>query len=291
MSLLWELCSGGQVEEVRAALERGADVNYKNPKNQTVLMNTATECSEKYVSILRLLLEQPSIEVNLADDKGCTALHKATCNGNIEAVKLLLADPRVDVNCKEKHQLTPLMMATIEADTIDIFKLLLADHRVDANWTAPDPVIGDITALYFSFMYSNVEAAKLLLDEPRVDVNWMDSYGMSTLHHMAADEEFNPQLLELFLAHPRVDVNCKSGPLDPLGYRQTILHVAAYKYNVEAVKLILAEPRFISDISVVWVAVITGHMVGQWDVLKELVHHPGIDLGEKDGLDLDDLIR
>ena len=216
MSLLWELCSGGQVEEVRAALERGADVNYKNPKNQTVLMNTATECSEKYVSILRLLLEQPSIEVNLADDKGCTALHKATCNGNIEAVKLLLADPRVDVNCKEKHQLTPLMMATIEADTIDIFKLLLADHRVDANG---------------------------------------------------------------------------SGPLGPLGYRQTALHVAAYKHNVEAVKLILAEPRLISDISVVWVAVITGHMVGQWDVLKELVHHPGIDLGEKDGLDLDDLIR
>ena len=66
-----------------AALERGEDVNARDGiegSNQTPLMCAAGQSGdhplhEKHVSIVRLLLEQPSIEVNLA---GATPLHLAT---------------------------------------------------------------------------------------------------------------------------------------------------------------------------------------------------------------------
>ena len=102
MSSLLECFSLGHVAGMRAALDRGEDVNAKNESNQTVLMFAAAmpPC-ETYVSILRLLLEQPSIEVNVADEQGKTALHVGAHSGNIEVVRLLLADKRVNVNCKE----------------------------------------------------------------------------------------------------------------------------------------------------------------------------------------------
>ena len=300
MSLLRRLCSLGLVEEVRAALDRGEDVNHQNLKNETVLMYTAAMCIENQIPILRLLLEQPLIEVNLTDDGGLTALHMATGNGNTEAVKILLADERVDVNCKDSVHRTPLIMASQNVTRIGIFKLFLAEQRVDVNFNleTANPELGDTTVLMCSTWSSNVEAVELLLDHPRVDVNWMNSCGTSALH-VAAVKASNLMLLKLFLAHQRVDVNCKC---DPFG---TVLHVAAANNNVEAVKLILAESRFTSanelgvaqdpdpDKVYVFTAVTTAASKGNWEVLKELVHRPNIDLGVKDnnGLGLDDLTR
>ena len=112
MSSLWPLCSLGHVEGVRAALAKGEDVNDVNDDNQTVLMYLAAICSrsENHFSILRLLLEQPSIDVNVVDKNRLTALHVATQQGNIAAVKLLLADKRLDVNCEDSHHITPLLI-------------------------------------------------------------------------------------------------------------------------------------------------------------------------------------
>ena len=90
---LWKLCLDGKVAKMRAALNKGENVNVRNSMNKTVLMYAA---QENKISILKLLLEQPSIEVNLGDDGGFTALHKATISGSTDSVKLLLADRRVD---------------------------------------------------------------------------------------------------------------------------------------------------------------------------------------------------
>ena len=278
------------------------NVNYRYSENQTVLMQTALMPSEEHVSILRVLLKQPSIEVNLADDEGMTALHLATRCRNIEAVKLLLADQRVDVNCKasKRHvidnvpydRITPLIMAASNADNFDIFKLLMSEPRVDVNWASSYG--GGTTALMCSSVHSNVKAAKLLLDDPRVDVNWMNSMGLSGLH-AAADPQNNGKIIELFLAHPRVDVNCKCGPLG-----KTVLHWAVANTNLGAVKLILAEPSFTSanalaelKTNMASTAVFMAASRCSWDVLKELVHHPSVDPDAKDknGFGLDDLAR
>ena len=170
---------------------------------------------------VKLLLEQPSLEVNLGDNTGHTALHHATLDANIAAVKLILADPRVDLNSKDlKSQMTPFISAATARLPIDIFKLLLAEQRVDVNWATLGPAGRDATALHATICTKNIEALRLLLDDERVDVNCKDSCqmtplimavnscGMSGLHEVASQEK-NIKLLELLLAHPRVDVNCK----------------------------------------------------------------------------------
>ena len=273
---LWKFFSPGK--------DRGEDVNNRNADNQTVLMDVAGQCSENHLSILKLLLEQPSTEVNLADDKGNTALHVATNSKNIEAVKILLADQRVDVNSKNSMKMTPLIIAAKEADNIDILKLLIAEPRVDVNCETAN----HMTALLTTALHPNIDAARLLLDDPRVDVNQMNGLGYTALH-VAAHLKRKVKLLELFLAHPRVDVNCH------LGQRhETALHVAVANNNVEGVKLILAEPRLTSlegqeGFEAVRIAVSEGN----GDILKELVYHQNIDLAvmDENGLGLDDLIR
>ena len=110
------------------------DVNFRRANNQTLLMLAAGQCSENHLSMLRALLENPSTEVNLADDEGNTALHLATDSKNIEGVKILLADQRVDIDCKNSMGATPLIIAAKEQDHIGIFKLLMAEPRVDVNW-------------------------------------------------------------------------------------------------------------------------------------------------------------
>ena len=309
------LCLLGKVEVVRAVLERGKhegprggamlsweNVNYRISENQTVLMQTALMPSEEHVSILRVLLEQPSIEVNLKDDEGLTALHLATRCRNIEAVKLLLADQRVDVNCKASKrqvidnvpydQITPLMMAASNAENFDIFKLLMSEQRIDVNCTSPYG--GGTTVLMSSSLHYNVKAARILLEDPRVDVNWMNSMGLSGLH-AAADPRCNAKIMELFLAHPRVDVNCKNGPLG-----ETVLHWAVATNNLGAVKLILAEPSFTSanalvelKTNIMSTAVRMAASQCHWEILKELVHHPSVDLDAKDknGVGVDVLAR
>ena len=290
-NFLLECFKCGDVDGVREALARGADVNKTNNVKQTVLMFASAMPSETYWSILRLLLAQPSVEVNMADEQGKTALHAAAHCGNIEAVKLLLADQRLDVNCKDSNQITPLMMAAGKPHQIDIFKLLLADQRIETNCVAPNPGSGDLTALMCAACNSNAEAAKLLLDDPRVEVNWMNSRGMTALH-VAAAQQNNVKLVELLLAHPRVDVNVKDGPLGT-----TVLHMAAAKNHAEMAKLILAEPRFrlandlvsAEERSALSIAAVKAN----WEVLNVLVGHPSIDLGvkHKNGATLEELLR
>ena len=291
---------------MRAALGREEDVNQTGgSENRTPLMHAAGQSSDNHISILRLLLERPSTDLNLADVNGSTALHLATFCGNIEAVRLLLDDPRVDVNLKDlQFQMTPLISAA-GRDNIDILKLFLDVQSVDVNLTFPGSDNGEVTALMWAVMNSKIEAVKLLLDDPRVEVNWMNSRGMGALH-MAGElcETWfllqkrqldrgelgsEVQILKLFLAHHRVDVNSNYEH----GSIGTVLHRATAYKNVAAVKLILAEPRFTSanaltrltmadaPVEQKGTAAFVAAVKCYWEVLKELVNHPSIDLDGK----------
>ena len=108
-SLSW-LCSEGKLDQVRAALARGADVNGQSGGlNQTVLM---WAIMNEHNSIVRLLLEQPTVDLNATDSFEQTALHHAVYENNVEGVQLLLADPRLNTaNPKDKWGMTPVIVA------------------------------------------------------------------------------------------------------------------------------------------------------------------------------------
>ena len=110
-SFLESCGSKGNLEEVRAALDRGEDVN--GVKAQTgKLTGLMLAVMNKHNSIVKLLLEQPTVNLDLVNRDGYTALHFAAKHDNVEAVQLLLADSRFhSVNLKDLFGKTPVMNA------------------------------------------------------------------------------------------------------------------------------------------------------------------------------------
>ena len=96
-------------------MARGEDVNNKDDDKKTGL---SWAVGNKHNSIGRLLLEQPTLDLNCTDVYGDTALHMAADNGNAEAVQLLLADPRLTTaNHKSKLGWTPVECAILTASS------------------------------------------------------------------------------------------------------------------------------------------------------------------------------
>ena len=129
-SLSW-LCSEGKLDQVRAALARGADVNGQSGGlNQTVLM---WAIMNEHNSIVRLLLEQPTVDLNATDSFEQTALHHAVYENNVEGVQLLLADPRLNTaNQKDEDGSAPTMLA-LRRNSLDVLRELVAHPSVDLD--------------------------------------------------------------------------------------------------------------------------------------------------------------
>ena len=87
MAPLWELCYDGKLAEVRAALARGEDVNSKDSIGTTALIIAV---GRKHNSIVKLLLDQPAVDVNVENNDGSTALHYAASANNAEGARMLL---------------------------------------------------------------------------------------------------------------------------------------------------------------------------------------------------------
>ena len=80
---------------MREALASGEDVNSRDGEKTTALMWAVTEGHE---SIVRLLIEQPAIDLNCADALGNTALMYAVKAERMSILRLWLQQPRIDAN-------------------------------------------------------------------------------------------------------------------------------------------------------------------------------------------------
>ena len=87
---LVKMCSEGDLEGVKAALQRGVDVNTMGEGGDTGLIRTVRR---NHISVVELLLKAPNIDVNQKNDRGNSALHVAMESENNEALKLLLNVP------------------------------------------------------------------------------------------------------------------------------------------------------------------------------------------------------
>ena len=109
MAALWDLCYNGKLDEVRAALARGGDVNDKDWVGSTALMWAVMK---RHNEIVRLLLEQPAVKVNEKNNSGWTALHCAALYNNPEGARMLLLHPGFNsANSTNNNGVTALMEA------------------------------------------------------------------------------------------------------------------------------------------------------------------------------------
>ena len=121
------------VEAVRMLLAdpRLSTVNQKNDDNQTPLMLAIESENNEHNLIVKLLLEQPMLDLNLTNSLGNTALHCAAELNNVEAVRMLLADPRLNTaNHKNDDNQTPVMIA-MDEESINVLRELVGHPSVD----------------------------------------------------------------------------------------------------------------------------------------------------------------
>ena len=121
-----DLCRDGSLEDVRRALARGENVNKVNQDGFTGLMEAV---DRGHKGLVKLLLSQPGVDVNVARRSGKTALHFAS--NNFKVLMMLLAHPSMKShNAKNSEGWTPLMLA-INHKNMDCIKELLKDERVE----------------------------------------------------------------------------------------------------------------------------------------------------------------
>ena len=129
---LWEDCKAGNLEEVRRALETGADPNSREDNSiysSTCLMVAA---EKNHAEVVSLLLDQPTIDVNMLGDHDVTALHLACVHNSEAALRRLLTVPGLEMNGFYGFGLTPIMFA-VGHGALDCVRLLSTVTEVDLD--------------------------------------------------------------------------------------------------------------------------------------------------------------
>ena len=127
-SLLWENCKDGKVEEVREALQQGADPN-TDPNYSCLMMAVAMHFDE----VVTLLLAHPNIQVNAKNEYNrSTALHWACNIGSLASLSKLLAAPGLQLNERNRYGKTPIMDAIAKGKTEAVLQMA-AVREVDLD--------------------------------------------------------------------------------------------------------------------------------------------------------------
>lgn len=140
-SKLCDMAEDGDLEGVKRAVERGADVNARGLFKMTPLMAAAAKGHEE---IVKYLLSRPETDVDTLNAGGTTALMTAARGGHLGTVKILLADPRCDVNTLGKWGGTALMNAAGFGHK-DIVEELLQAEGISLAATYTDQKFSPIT--------------------------------------------------------------------------------------------------------------------------------------------------
>ena len=106
-----------------------ADVNRTNDNGLTVLILAARY---GHMCILRILLNCPSIDVNIQAADGDTALMRAIYYHNTECVNALLRHPTIKVNIQTYSGVSAIMLAS-QRGHIDYVRLLLKKPNIDIH--------------------------------------------------------------------------------------------------------------------------------------------------------------
>ena len=130
MAPFLELCASGDLEGVRAAVARGQDVNANggDGRNMTGLM-VLLLCGHN--SLVELLLQQPSLDMNLSDRHGDTALHYGVLRDNVTGLRMLLGDPRMNSVNKRSHTGNTALMVAVIKGSVECVRELVRVEGVD----------------------------------------------------------------------------------------------------------------------------------------------------------------
>ena len=78
-------------------------------------------------------MRNPRVDVEKAQNEGCSPFFIACQEGRMEVVSLLLADPRIDANKPMNNQGTPLWFASQNGHLVVVQLLLASEKEIDTR--------------------------------------------------------------------------------------------------------------------------------------------------------------
>jgi ankyrin repeat protein len=194
----------GNLEEVRALVENGTDVNLKNRSNKTPLFFAARNGN---LELVKYLIENHA-NVNVIDKDGEKPIFYAVQSGNLEVVKYLVEN-RAHVKAKNNKDITPLFYAAKDG-YLEIIKYLV---EKGADVTVKDNIYGEIP--HFNAACSgHLEVVKYLV-EKGLDVNVKSKYYKTPIFN--AVQSGHLEIVQ-YLVEQGAEVNVKNNegktPLD-----------------------------------------------------------------------------
>jgi len=137
---LYSHCESGNVDEVKAALRRGEDVNRiwqhgacgnprcpKDPYCDFKATPLQGAIKSNSTDVIALLLQEPSINLNVRCGHNYTALNLACITGNLSIIRQLLKAPGIDPNIPNDFGRSPLLEAYFRKHQDCVEELLEVD--------------------------------------------------------------------------------------------------------------------------------------------------------------------
>jgi len=183
--------------------------------------------------------------VNRKNDKGETALYRATEKGYQDMVKALLKHPEIDLNFEDYGNKCPIFLGMLMDDE-ELVKLSL---RGKFCFDVVDPNENDQTPLILGCWRGSIKSVMIFLDDPRCTkavLNQKDESGRSAL--MTAVQRGFLSMVSILMDHPDIDINTEQHEgLTPLmaAMTNTIDNIDDCSIMV---KLLLAHPDIKLDV-------------------------------------------
>ena len=148
-------------------------VNITNKTSLTPLMHACG--NEGRLDNIEILLKNGA-DIKARGNNGATVLHYAAFNSKIEVLKFLLEQNEIPINVTDKNNRTPLMHACCEGGCLDNIKMLIENgadfHERDKHGT---------TLLHFASAYSKQEVVEFVLRLNTVHVNETNNENLTPL--------------------------------------------------------------------------------------------------------------
>jgi ankyrin repeat protein len=133
------------------------------PNKSTALISACDPTVD--ISIVRLLLKRPDLDLNIRNSQDLTAIHYAITNKNVQLTALLAADPRTDLGVTLETEMTLLMIA-LSMD-IKLVKALLQSGNITRGHLDAKTSGGD-TVLTFAKRKRNTALVQLIEDYEKI---------------------------------------------------------------------------------------------------------------------------
>ena len=203
----------------------------RNPPHRTLLQEAIHHgCSE----IFHLLMKNNTLNVNVADDNGYTALHYAVSKKDLNLIKQLVS-LEADLNLRDNEGLSPLMLAWKDNENAICLYLLGSGADISLDYFEGENGPQEFYEFFDDLnLHIDTWVCKDNIDKPKI------------LHLLMRD----PQYMEL--ARMAFELGAYADVTD--WQDQTPMHYASAHNNIEGIHLLMKHGAEVNKLSHLWIS-------------------------------------